>query len=56
MAINWMNKHYWVAFAGPGCSSLGVGALLELGPFGVNPDGKTLYSRTFAWNKGTLSE
>ncbi|XP_055815808.1 serine carboxypeptidase-like 26 isoform X2 [Solanum dulcamara] len=42
--VLWLN-------GGPGCSSLGVGALLELGPFGVNPDGKTLYSRTFAWNK-----
>ncbi|KAM3377154.1 hypothetical protein P3S68_009567 [Capsicum galapagoense] len=42
--ILWLN-------GGPGCSSLGFGAMLELGPFGVNPDGKTLYSRTFAWNK-----
>lgn len=49
---NWMKKHCWVALAGPGCSSLGFGAMLELGPFGVKPDGKTLYSRTFAWNKG----
>ncbi|KVH93255.1 Peptidase S10, serine carboxypeptidase [Cynara cardunculus var. scolymus] len=38
-------------YAGPGCSSLGVGAMLEIGPFGVNPDGKTLYSRRFSWNK-----
>ncbi|XP_060168278.1 serine carboxypeptidase-like 26 isoform X1 [Lycium barbarum] len=42
--ILWLN-------GGPGCSSLGYGGLLELGPFGVNPDGKTLYSRRFAWNK-----
>nr|GMC93998.1 putative serine carboxypeptidase-like 23 [Ipomoea batatas] len=42
--ILWLN-------GGPGCSSLGVGAFVELGPFGVNPDGKTLYSRRFAWNK-----
>ncbi|WOG84650.1 hypothetical protein DCAR_0103834 [Daucus carota subsp. sativus] len=42
--ILWLN-------GGPGCSSLGVGAMVENGPFGVKPDGKTLYSRRFAWNK-----
>ncbi|CAI9104370.1 OLC1v1003027C1 [Oldenlandia corymbosa var. corymbosa] len=36
---------------GPGCSSLGYGAMIELGPFGVNPDGKTLYLREYAWNR-----
>ncbi|XP_047337839.1 serine carboxypeptidase 1-like [Impatiens glandulifera] len=36
---------------GPGCSSFGYGALQELGPFGVNPDGKTLFSRPYSWNK-----
>ena len=40
---------------GPGCSSLGVGAMTEIGPFGVNPDGKTLYRRKHAWNKGDQS-
>ncbi|KAK9060363.1 hypothetical protein SSX86_021067 [Deinandra increscens subsp. villosa] len=42
--VLWLN-------GGPGCSSLGVGAMIEIGPFGVNPDGKTLYSRRFSWNK-----
>ncbi|KAL2512164.1 Serine carboxypeptidase-like 40 [Abeliophyllum distichum] len=42
--ILWLN-------GGPGCSSLGLGAMVEVGPFGVNPDGKTLYSREFAWNR-----
>ncbi|CAH9077110.1 unnamed protein product [Cuscuta epithymum] len=42
--ILWLN-------GGPGCSSIGAGAFVELGPFGVNPDGKTLYSRKFSWNK-----
>ncbi|CAI9286837.1 unnamed protein product [Lactuca saligna] len=42
--VLWLN-------GGPGCSSLGVGAMLEIGPFGVNADGKTLYSRQFAWNR-----
>lgn len=37
---------------GPGCSSLGAGALAELGPFRVNKDGKTLYRNQFAWNAG----
>ncbi|XXG61044.1 hypothetical protein AAC387_Pa04g2797 [Persea americana] len=36
---------------GPGCSSLGFGAMLEIGPFGVKPDGKTLYHRLNSWNK-----
>ncbi|CAL5377309.1 unnamed protein product [Camellia sinensis] len=28
-----------------------MGAMTEIGPFGVNPDGKMLYTRTHAWNK-----
>eukprot|EP01018_Ginkgo_biloba_P005762 Gb_28724 [translate_table: standard] len=36
---------------GPGCSSLGVGAMQELGPFRVNPDGKTLSTNPYAWNQ-----
>ncbi|KAK1360499.1 Carboxypeptidase [Heracleum sosnowskyi] len=35
---------------GPGCSSLGYGAMEELGPFRVLSDGKTLYRNLFAWN------
>jgi serine carboxypeptidase-like clade 2 len=41
--ILWLN-------GGPGCSSLGYGAMTELGPFGVNPDGKTLFRNKQAWN------
>ncbi|KAL5703439.1 hypothetical protein ACHQM5_028529 [Ranunculus cassubicifolius] len=36
---------------GPGCSSLGNGAFLEHGPFGVQSNGKTLYKREHSWNK-----
>ncbi|ONK69543.1 uncharacterized protein A4U43_C05F24080 [Asparagus officinalis] len=35
---------------GPGCSSLGAGAMTELGPFRVNSDGKTLYTNEYSWN------
>ncbi|KAL8156256.1 putative serine carboxypeptidase-like 23 [Apium graveolens] len=42
--ILWLN-------GGPGCSSLGVGAMVEIGPFGVKSDGKSLYARQFSWNK-----
>ncbi|KAL4203586.1 hypothetical protein AMTRI_Chr01g104670 [Amborella trichopoda] len=36
---------------GPGCSSLGYGAMEELGPFRVYSDGKTLYKNRYAWNR-----
>ncbi|KAF6151051.1 hypothetical protein GIB67_042386 [Kingdonia uniflora] len=36
---------------GPGCSSLGYGAMEELGPFRVHSNGKTLYENPYAWNK-----
>ncbi|KAH0783592.1 hypothetical protein KY290_003190 [Solanum tuberosum] len=39
------------ANAGPGCSSFGNGGMVELGPFRVNEDGKTLWLNPFAWNK-----
>ncbi|KAH9758378.1 Carboxypeptidase [Citrus sinensis] len=43
--VLWLN-------GGPGCSSFGAGAMMELGPFRVNKDGKTLYQNEYAWNKG----
>ncbi|CAN6185466.1 unnamed protein product [Urochloa humidicola] len=36
---------------GPGCSSLGYGAMEELGPFRVKSDGRTLYRNPYAWNE-----
>ncbi|KAH9615498.1 hypothetical protein KSS87_020901 [Heliosperma pusillum] len=41
--VLWLN-------GGPGCSSFGNGGLLELGPFRVKSDGKTLYRNPYAWN------
>ncbi|KQK14876.1 hypothetical protein BRADI_1g19170v3 [Brachypodium distachyon] len=35
---------------GPGCSSLGYGAMQELGLFRVMSDGKTLYRNPYSWN------
>jgi serine carboxypeptidase-like clade 2 len=42
--VLWLN-------GGPGCSSLGYGAMLELGPFRVNPDGKTVHFNSYGWNQ-----
>ncbi|XP_054799489.1 serine carboxypeptidase 1-like [Prosopis cineraria] len=42
--VLWLN-------GGPGCSSLGYGAMQELGPFRVNSNGKTLFVNEYAWNK-----
>ncbi|CAA0816587.1 Serine carboxypeptidase-like 40 [Striga hermonthica] len=36
---------------GPGCSSLGYGAMEELGPFRVHSDGETLYENEHSWNR-----
>ncbi|KAK1358841.1 Carboxypeptidase [Heracleum sosnowskyi] len=41
--VLWLN-------GGPGCSSFGNGAMMELGPFRVNSDGKTLSQNKYAWN------
>ncbi|KAM7480946.1 hypothetical protein LguiB_005529 [Lonicera macranthoides] len=45
--VLWLN-------GGPGCSSLGAGAMMELGPFRVNKDNKTLSRNKYAWNNGEL--
>ncbi|XP_076887211.1 serine carboxypeptidase 1-like [Bidens hawaiensis] len=42
--VLWLN-------GGPGCSSLGGGAMMELGPYRVNKDGKTLSVNNYSWNK-----
>ncbi|KAM0881651.1 hypothetical protein ACQ4PT_032812 [Festuca glaucescens] len=41
--VLWLN-------GGPGCSSLGYGAMQELGPFRVSQDNKTLTKNLNAWN------
>lgn len=37
-------------FTGPGCSSLGVGAFSENGPF--RPSGEVLVKNQYSWNRG----
>ncbi|KAJ4971848.1 hypothetical protein NE237_004947 [Protea cynaroides] len=41
--VLWLN-------GGPGCSSVAYGFAEEIGPFRINPDGKTLFSNPYAWN------
>ncbi|KAJ0935738.1 putative carboxypeptidase D [Helianthus annuus] len=41
--VLWLN-------GGPGCSSFGSGAMMELGPFRVNADNTTLSWNKYAWN------
>ncbi|PPS16740.1 hypothetical protein GOBAR_AA03838 [Gossypium barbadense] len=40
----------YLAWNGPGCSSLAYGAMEELGPFRVHSNGKTLYRNRYSWN------
>ncbi|KAH7547926.1 hypothetical protein JRO89_XS14G0040300 [Xanthoceras sorbifolium] len=42
--VLWLN-------GGPGCSSVAYGAAEEIGPFRILPDGKTLHSNPYSWNK-----
>lgn len=42
--VLWLN-------GGPGCSSVAYGAAEEVGPFRINPDGRSVYLNPYAWNK-----
>ncbi|KAI5059489.1 hypothetical protein GOP47_0025808 [Adiantum capillus-veneris] len=42
--VLWLN-------GGPGCSSMGYGAMEELGPFKIHPNGSGLYANPHPWNK-----
>ncbi|KAG0500817.1 hypothetical protein HPP92_000889, partial [Vanilla planifolia] len=46
--VLWLN-------GGPGCSSVGFGESEELGPFRINPDGRTLFLNRYAWNNGNFN-
>lgn len=41
-------------FVGPGCSSIGYGAAVELGPFKIKTNGTGLEFNKYAWNTGLL--
>ncbi|CAN6290378.1 unnamed protein product [Urochloa humidicola] len=41
--VLWLN-------GGPGCSSFGIGAFQEIGPYRVDTDGKTLCKNKYTWN------
>ncbi|KAJ3695432.1 hypothetical protein LUZ60_000809 [Juncus effusus] len=42
--VLWLN-------GGPGCSSVAYGLAEEVGPFHINPDGKSVYLNPYSWNK-----
>jgi hydroxymandelonitrile lyase/serine carboxypeptidase-like clade 2 len=44
--VLWLN-------GGPGCSSIGLGAMQELGAFRVHTNGERLLLNEYAWNKGS---
>lgn len=48
--INLSDLDYFVWLKGPGCSSVGVGAFSENGPF--RPKGEMLVTNEYSWNKG----
>lgn len=37
---------------GPGCSSVGYGAVVEIGPLLVSKNGEGLHFNTYSWNQG----
>jgi Serine carboxypeptidase len=41
--------YFWT---GPGCSSVAYGVAEEVGPFHINPDGKSVYLNPHSWNQG----
>lgn len=43
-----------LCLAGPGCSSVGVGAFSENGPF--KPSGQKLFRNEYSWNRGTKTK
>lgn len=43
---------FLVDLEGPGCSSIGYGAAVELGPLRVGKNGDALHFNDYAWNKG----
>lgn len=50
-----MGFHFFsvMIYAGPGCSSLGVGAFSENGPF--RPNGQVLVRNEYSWNRGIIN-
>ncbi|KAI3996655.1 hypothetical protein MKX01_009487 [Papaver californicum] len=42
--VLWLN-------GGPGCSSVGYGEAMEIGPFRIKEDGKTIYLNPYSWNR-----
>lgn len=54
--VNWSSSMFindlYACSSGPGCSSIGYGAAVELGPLTVKRDGLGLQFNKYAWNKG----
>lgn len=51
--FTWVSFLSVIIYAGPGCSSLGVGAFSENGPF--RPNGQVLVRNEYSWNRGIIN-
>jgi len=47
-----LKPFHWLAFGGPGCSSIGYGAVVEIGPLLVTKNGEGLHFNAYSWNQG----
>lgn len=52
--VEYLIRQLFFVVEGPGCSSIGYGAALELGPLRVSENRTGLHFNKYAWNRGTF--